>query len=616
MDSHKKITYTIIGLVVALVLLIIGIIAYSSRENGYEGTKKRAYLAAEIVKDALTAHMVNGIMDRRDFFLDAIKSVKGVEDMWIVRSSSVSKQFGKTDYASEEPRDEIDEKVLMFGKEMVQTDESLKKVMLRISIPYVASKKDNPNCLSCHDGKEGDVLGVISIKFDMSDDRMYTSVNLLKVAVTSVIFLIIILWFISSRIKPFTKSFSLFAGVLKNVHEGDYSVRTRGGTFKEDKEASKWLDDIIEKLETVLTTIDKNLTSFISNRPQIGKDKLLGVKEVIADLAEIYSFKKTIETDLNKGDIIYRLSQVIEGLLGIDTFLIFETDIDKDERTLVYRSKDNLKPCCFMDTNVLENCRALRNNSVVQSDNFPEICRIAKCEKNNFVCIPLSINATKHLVVHIVSSSELSDVKGKIGNIKRYFEEAKPILESKILMEILQERNYTDGLTGLKNRKHLEDFVEKTIIQNKAKEDNQYGIMMLDVDYFKMVNDTFGHDAGDRILKQLSNIMKDAVNKREDHVIRYGGEEFLIMVKDPTDDKMKKIATQINRTFGKTNFKFNGETINKTVSIGYAFFPKDSDQFYKTVKYADMSLYEAKETGRNKIVKFTQAILKNLKDEY
>jgi diguanylate cyclase (GGDEF)-like protein len=134
--------------------------------------------------------------------------------------------------------------------------------------------------------------------------------------------------------------------------------------------------------------------------------------------------------------------------------------------------------------------------------------------------------------------------------------------------------------------------------------------MFLDIDYFKMVNDTYGHDVGDDILRKLAVTMKKLISKDE-CIIRYGGEEFLILMRNPTEDSAKELALRINKEFSKIVFNYGNDTFNKTVSIGYSFFPADTEQFWKCIKYADISLYEAKDTGRNKVVRFSKDILKN-----
>ena len=612
MKSNTKITLIIFSMVVLLTSIIVVLVAIGSRQVGYDAVKKKAYLTADIVKNSLTSHMVNGNMAQRDVFLDSINQLKNVQSLWLVRAKSVSEQFGNSNLANEKPKDEIDLQVLNTGIEKIVIEESLYTANLRITIPYTASSLDRPNCLNCHNAKEGEVLGAISLSFDISEDRGSNIMVLIYIIGTISIFLIVFLIFMRKKITPYTNSFDSLSDVLKKVHEGDYSIRANPGVLKEDKEVSNWLNELIEKLETVLTGIEKNLTSFVHNRTSnVNHDKLITAKEIIEDISEIYHYKKTIENDLTIDDIYHRLILVLKDKLEINCFVIFETDLLKDERKTIFASNGAIA-CCDLKQNIKEACRAERINSIVSSENFPEICRVAKCKVDeNYICIPFYVNEQKNIVIHIISKSqdELNNLKYKIGIIKKYLEETKPILESKILMEALRQKNLTDSLTGLYNRKYLDEIVEKQLNLD-MKNGVVYAIMFLDIDYFKMVNDTYGHDVGDDILRKLAITMKKSISSNET-LIRYGGEEFLILMKNATQESAKELANKINADFSKIIFNYGGDSFSKTVSIGYSFFPTDTDQFWKCIKYADISLYEAKSTGRNKVIKFSKDILKN-----
>ncbi len=617
MNANRKIVFIVFTLVAILTAIIIAFVSINQRSTGYDGAKKRAYLTAEIVKNSLTAHMVNGMMNERHVFLDSMKRLKNVEDLWVVRAPSVSEQFGIA-LADESPRDEIDKEVLQSGIEKAKTTESLKRASLRVTIPYIASSFDKPNCLECHNAKEGDVLGAISVKFDIQDDRVEGLISISEILIISIVFLVLILIIISRMIKPYTAVFDSMIQALKRVHEGDYSVRVKEGSFSEDKEASKWLNDIVEKLETVLGGIEKNLTAFVHNRRTIiNNDKLLTAQEIIQDIADIYNFKKTIETDGGKEDIYFRLAQVLKNHLNIQNFVIFEDDYSKDTRTIVELHGNN-GVCCEIDKDIKGRCRAERTDQVVQSTNFPEICRFAKCQNGevDYVCIPYQISDDKSIIISIICANkeELQNSKYQIGIIKKYLEEAKPILESRMLMDVLRERSYIDGLTGLYNRKYLDDLIDKNL-EDDVKNGVEYAIMLLDIDYFKMVNDTYGHDAGDSILKKLSSVMRECIGEN-DAIIRFGGEEFLILMKNCTEDSSLELATKINKSFKAIFFKFDNETFSKTVSIGYAIFPKDTDQIWKCIKFADLSLYKAKESGRDRVVRFDSSLLKDSVEKY
>ncbi|MDQ7068149.1 MAG: hypothetical protein Q9M40_09355 [Sulfurimonas sp.] len=133
---------------------------------------RKASMTAAVVKDGLTAHMVNGIMDKRQYFLNQISNnYNDVHAVWIVRSDNVVKQYGKG-FSNETLRDAIDTKVLATGEMITEVSEHTDKILLRVTIPYKASMYNNgTNCISCHDVKNGDTLGAISMEFDITSMR-------------------------------------------------------------------------------------------------------------------------------------------------------------------------------------------------------------------------------------------------------------------------------------------------------------------------------------------------------------------------------------------------------------------------------------------------------------
>jgi diguanylate cyclase (GGDEF)-like protein len=129
-----------------------------------------------------------------------------------------------------------------------------------------------------------------------------------------------------------------------------------------------------------------------------------------------------------------------------------------------------------------------------------------------------------------------------------------------------------------------------------------------------MVNDTYGHDAGDSVLKGLSKVLRQSV-RASDLVIRYGGEEFLIILVNAVGEPADQVAEKIRASVEQMETQVGATTLRKTISIGVADFPSDSDTFWQAVKFADVALYQAKENGRNRVVRFASDMWEN-KQEY
>ena len=154
----------------------------------------------------------------------------------------------------------------------------------------------------------------------------------------------------------------------------------------------------------------------------------------------------------------------------------------------------------------------------------------------------------------------------------------------------------TDHLTGLFNRQKLDEALEQEI--NRAtRYATSFSIIMLDLDYFKSVNDTYGHQVGDDVLIEVSKILQQNTRKT-DIVGRWGGEEFMIICPEIDSQGGEKLAEKIRTRIELTSFQVIG---NITASIGVSIY-EQSDQYKSIVERADKALYQAKEQGRNRVV--------------
>lgn len=168
----------------------------------------------------------------------------------------------------------------------------------------------------------------------------------------------------------------------------------------------------------------------------------------------------------------------------------------------------------------------------------------------------------------------------------------------------MKKSSFTDKLTNIYNRNYLYE------IQDELNLDD-FVLAALDIDHFKEVNDTHGHDAGDRILKEMGHILLHTIRIEDDIVIRYGGEEFVVMIKTKRGDT-KVALTVIERIHKNIKehkmFIDDKDFIYITVSIGVNTTPSKSKNFLEAFKIADNALYEAKNSGRDKIVVYEEKI--------
>lgn len=163
----------------------------------------------------------------------------------------------------------------------------------------------------------------------------------------------------------------------------------------------------------------------------------------------------------------------------------------------------------------------------------------------------------------------------------------------------LEELASIDKLTGLYNRRMIDEFINIEVEKHKRNPYDGLSVIMIDVDYFKNVNDTFGHQIGDRVLSQTAKLMLEN-SRKSDIKGRFGGEEFIIICPQTTIESAFKLAEKIRISI--ENFKFE-EVGYKTISLGISTF-EDNDTIESLIKKADTALYQAKNSGRNKSVIF------------
>jgi diguanylate cyclase (GGDEF)-like protein len=158
----------------------------------------------------------------------------------------------------------------------------------------------------------------------------------------------------------------------------------------------------------------------------------------------------------------------------------------------------------------------------------------------------------------------------------------------------LKEKMYTDELTKLSNRHYLksaEEFIEI----------NSYFILLIDIDLFKRINDSYGHHAGDYVLSEFAQLLQ-SFRKKRDILVRYGGEEFLFLLHKSKQGSVEDFANHIRQSIQAYPFRYEGIRIPISISIGLNFNETLVNKFSEAIHQADLALYEAKRTGRNKVV--------------
>ena len=173
----------------------------------------------------------------------------------------------------------------------------------------------------------------------------------------------------------------------------------------------------------------------------------------------------------------------------------------------------------------------------------------------------------------------------------------KQLKKIELLQSLLQEQATRDSLTGLFNRRYLEDTLSREF-QRAEREKSTVCLVMLDIDRFKAFNDTYGHDAGDLLLKKLGEVLQSEV-RSSDISCRYGGEEFLIVMPGALLETGYERAEHLRANFLALNVEHHGVRLDATLSLGVASYPQHGDTWEKVMHSADQAMYAAKAAGRN-----------------
>jgi two-component system cell cycle response regulator len=272
-------------------------------------------------------------------------------------------------------------------------------------------------------------------------------------------------------------------------------------------------------------------------------------------------------------------------------------DIEADPRKAMFQAAETPFDLAIVSLG-LENYDGLRLCSHLRSldrtRNLP-LLAVAEADDNARLMRGLEIGVNDYLMRPIDQNELLARVRTQVKK-KRYAEK----LRDNVQMHI--EAAITDALTGLHNRRYMESHLG-TLVEQAAARSRPISVLILDIDFFKSINDSHGHAAGDEVLKEFSRRLKKAV-RGIDLACRYGGEEFVVVMPDTDIAMATMVAERLRRRIAAEPFPINQNTrtVQATISIGIAAMRSAEDRPADIIKRADQALYRAKREGRNRVV--------------
>ncbi len=241
--------------------------------------------------------------------------------------------------------------------------------------------------------------------------------------------------------------------------------------------------------------------------------------------------------------------------------------------------------------------RGSENTIVLENDSVSR--RHCRVEKRGSTYHVVDLDSTNGSYVNDELSKEIQLRRGdqlKVGDSIFKFLSGSDVEAQ--YHETIYRMTIVDGLTGVNNKRYLMDSLEREIPRAR-RHARPLSMVMFDIDHFKKVNDSFGHLAGDYVLKEMAGVVKARL-RPDDILGRYGGEEFAILLPETSVQGAITIAEELRKLVAEHRFIFEGETIESTISLGCAQL-QDGWDALNFIKVADEQLYAAKHAGRNQV---------------
>jgi diguanylate cyclase (GGDEF)-like protein/PAS domain S-box-containing protein len=250
-----------------------------------------------------------------------------------------------------------------------------------------------------------------------------------------------------------------------------------------------------------------------------------------------------------------------------------------------------------------DECWALRRGRVhwVEDPSVGLVCKhLHQTAPDGYLCVPMMAQSEALGVLHLAQPADARLTEAKQRLAVAMAEHIAMALSNLRLHETLRSQSIRDPLTGLFNRRFMEESLELEL-RRAVRNQRSLSVIMLDLDRFKHFNDTYGHDAGDALLRELGTLLQTNI-RGEDIACRYGGEEFTLIMPEGSAEIARQRAELLRRAIGELQLEHRGQPLgNISVSLGVAVFPEHGRTRDTLLQAADSALYMSKAAGGDKV---------------
>lgn len=503
----------------------------------------------------------------------------------IFRGKKVEEIFGKIDQAfvSEDIQKVFDTKEKLFELDK----KSMKSVM-----PIIA----NNECVKCHtNSKEGDILGAVKVDYNFEKIVSSTQSKYLLFSLIILPLMFLISYYVSLKIlKRINFSIDNFKGKIESVNSvkefKNIDTTHAKESFKEFEQIMIGLNTLSEKLKNI--AVDKSILEFevkLLDKMVITSDIIKDWKEYIKDLLHeihvvlpVYCLITIFKTDEENYEIeVFWLGEPDEKVMKY----LEKTSID------MISQYHNLTGIDYSINHNLSNEKyCLSSLTIDDIEHEAKSILLDTPRIGGIVGLGIQSNIEKDSIHSIVIDSILTTLLNLVGSIKainKYTEN----------LEFYATR---DPLTGLFSQRVFRDLLDYEV-KRAARHKYAFGVLVIDCDNFKPINDTYGHSFGDDFLKKFADLLENS-KRDEDILSRYGGDEFTVILPESTEKEVYTVASRILENVEKFEIDApDGTTVGVTVSIGMAIYPNHSTEPKELFNIADTMMYQAKNQGKNAI---------------
>jgi len=349
-------------------------------------------------------------------------------------------------------------------------------------------------------------------------------------------------------------------------------------------------DDQIQKLQRktdVLNNVVARYGSF-----------MLKIPTVVQRLNTTADFKEVTTT----------ITQLVSDIIPtkkVDLYYLNSTDnlLKKVSST---NQSDNGKICYALGEGLIG--KAAQERMIWRGEQFENVCAQTKDIRHPdealWMAVPICF---RERVLGVIGIGHVAFPVGNESDGMRMIANLAGVaLINQAMLEEAKDKANTDALTGLNNRHYLQHMAQ-TFVEKSLRENTPISFFLFDIDNFKHYNDTNGHDAGDKLLIELSSLVR-SVTRKNSVIIRYGGEEFLVMLPAISKEDAFVYAERFRERVSSHPFLYREKQPLGCLSVsgGIASFPIDGETILKVIQHADKALYQAKSEGKNRVINYTQ----------